>query len=364
MKNDLNPEIEQTMSMLNNVLNKVVNETIKLQSRTLHEIHAKEENLRIIRNNVMGRTVLNIFEQISNFVGMVFGRLPQEVIGAAVKILEDNLPTTNLPRTNRHEVPTSIQHLLHKNNLRKIEAVEMELTKLNNSLQDYNVTNENVVEFLANVVTMRSQGSSDMYKVIALIKECIESLQWWWQNVFDNSNAENKDSILHSTQIGQNALILIKSSFSTYQQILNDTDQIDQVVRAINADHETLEVLKAFEDEIYSELRPMVDGMHKYLMNVEENLVGKSSVDLDVANWKVEKKLRNVQKKLIAELAGFEVESNINDCTLRINEAFKLLIDIYERIQNYQTDSNLVFTRQTRNMWIFTIQKQKRYLVN
>lgn len=362
IENDVGPEIEQVIPMLNTELKKAVLETIALQSRTIHEIQKKEEILRIIRRNVRTRRILFAIEVISKVVEIIpvigpiqkvvarfkIGRVPRfiaGVVGAGAGIIRKNLVD---PKITKHEVPVGIQRLrnkMHQNDRKRIKATEMELNKLYISLRNYNVTNleltEHLNEFLAYVYEMKTEKNLENYKVTDSIEECIRFLSRW-QNVFAVSNADNKVFIVRSIQRAQYALTLIAASFPTYQQVSSNDDHIVEVVKAIEKDRESLEALRRFEDEIYSEIMLMVDEMYEYLMNVEENLVNKSSVALDVMNWKVKRTLRNVQRKLMDELTQFEVQSNVNECMIRINVAIKVMVDIYDRIQSYQKDSKLI----------------------
>ncbi|XP_037039435.1 uncharacterized protein LOC119076658 [Bradysia coprophila] len=344
IENDINPEIRRTIPILNDELKKAVDETIALRTKTRNEIDSKEEQLRVMRSNVKARHILSIFELIGELTGVICDSLSNKITGVILKFSAQMLKTyLDDPKiTEIHDMPESVEHLrnrMHKNEREKIMVTENELNKLKKSLD--NVTNhftDNLNQFITEANAINLSGSAVLTEVNNFIKNCIEFLRGW----HDVATKERNVTIQRPVQRAQYALTVIATSFPTYEQIWSDDDEIGEVVQALNEDSETLEVLKKLEEGIYSELMPLVDEMYEYAVNVEKNLVNKSSVSLDITHWNVKQTIRNVQKKLIDELSQFDIESNINGCMTRLNEAMELLIDIYHRIQNYEEESKFV----------------------
>lgn len=349
IENDINPEIRRTISLLNDELQKAVDDTIELRSRILYEINAKEEQLRILRRNVNARNILSIFELIGGITEVICESIPSKIFGGMMKFVSQISKTDFVvdPKiSNKHDVPQSIQRLrntMHTMGQEKIESTENELQILKKSLQENNVTNHTFTDHLdkfifnANSIKM-SSSSLVMHDVNGFLKICIKFLRGW-QDAFES---ERKASIQRPIQRALYALTVVATSFPTYKRIYSDDDKITEVIQALNQDSETLEVLRKFEEGIYSDLMLMVDEMYEYVTNVGENLFKKSSVALDVTSWNVQRTIRNVQNKLIDKISQFDIESNTNECMIRINKAMELLIDIYDRIQSYERESKLI----------------------
>ncbi|KAG4066107.1 hypothetical protein HA402_010309 [Bradysia odoriphaga] len=347
IEDDISPEIRRTIPMLNDELKKAVDETVALRTRARYEMNSKEEQLRIMRSNVKTRHILSIFELIGELTGVICDSLVNKFTGVILKFSAQMLKTDFVvdPKINeKHGLPESIERLRNrmlKNEREKIIVTENELNKLKKSLQDFNIMNhftDNLNLFITQANAINLSDSIVLTEVNNFIKNCIEFLSGW----LDVATKERTVTIQRPIQRAQHAVTVIATSFPTYERIWSDDDEIGEVVQALNEDSETLEVLKKFEEGIYSELMPLVDEMYEYAVNVEQNLVDKSSVALDITRWNVKRTIRNVQMKLIDELSQFEIDSNINGCMVRLNEAMELLIDIYDRIQNYEEESKFV----------------------
>lgn len=348
---DIQPEIEQLFSMLDVEMQKVVEETIALEEKTIKEIQRKEEIAKIIRRNSMIRLVTGVLGMVGTAVSFLgpAGAFAAAAIGTGSGVINALLVD---PEMNTLEMPPAVKNAqnglsekLEKNNREKFNAIEMEMHKMYKSLSRVTATNyilEQLRSLMSKAESIKSNHPIIHDDIELLFREFSELVQAHQKFLMLRSESDTKADYDHILKIASNALAVIDSSVRVYQQFAADDKKLDAVGKAINADRNTLVALKAFEKQIYDELIPMIDVLHNHLDAVEKNLGGKSSVALDVQQWKVHDTLRSVQNKLIDSVKGFQNEYGIEDCFVKIDEAINLIIRIYDRMQNYQEQSKLV----------------------
>lgn len=351
IETDITPQIEQKFVTLNIELHKTVDEINGLQLDTVQEIENKKENLRIIRRNILTRQILSIIEKASTFIGKIcvpiIGKIAAGVVYVGSSRIRENIID---PKIHITELPSGIQNFQNKikrNDQDRIEAIEMELNKLAITFQNINVTNQEFTDSLNALISKVDkinliQSPIEYFKTIqsiqsALYKESIEFLNKWQQIFTNSSNVQMVPSIKRAKL----ALTLIGASVSVYHKY-SDNDQIGQVEQAITNDYETLQTLNLFEQEILADFIPIVEELHIHLNDIENSLPNKSAVALDVLGSKIKMTLYSVQTKLNNELSQLDTAQGVNDCLVYINEAIALMIDLYNRIQNYYEDSERI----------------------
>lgn len=346
IENYIQPEIETVFVALNMDMQKLVDETIAWQRRTLNDIQWKEEKAILIRRNIMNQRIISMVKFVTNifsFVGSIF----EETFTSAFNSIDidTNVIDSNKEQNEIKSLPLSIQRLrneMQKNDYEIVVALESETMKLMNSLEIMHFTNNRLSDWLShltsNISVTKLRKSSQSHAISQLINEQIAFLNnWHSQNVPD----EIPEQVGYLVQRTANALNVIASSVSSYQKFGNDDQSIDEIAKATNDDRETLTAFLRFENDIYSELIPMVDALQEEIDNIERNIANKSSVALNMVRWKFLNIFHKVRKKLGDAVSRFDVTSSIKESLVRIGEAINLIINIFDRIQQYQDDSKL-----------------------
>lgn len=142
-------------------------------------------------------------------------------------------------------------------------------------------------------------------------------------------------SMVEKFQATGNALL----GFST--SIMRDHNNIAEVTRAIKDLEETIKKLENFEKRIYEKLIPMLDKMGKDLIETAKNLNSKSSVFLDVTSWQVQKTLKETGLEIQKFTRGYEIEESVSKLVENLQEVLKVLVKVYDRIQDYQEQQKL-----------------------
>lgn len=99
--------------------------------------------------------------------------------------------------------------------------------------------------------------------------------------------------------------------------------------------------LQAYEEEVYSKLRPMIGQMIASIEEIEEGLPGKSGAVLAIKQWSIQSILRDT-KLLLAKLTkGYDAQADLLLTFQKLDEAFTTLINVYDRIDNYTDQEKL-----------------------
>ena len=121
-----------------------------------------------------------------------------------------------------------------------------------------------------------------------------------------------------------------------YNQYKNDKGQLAAINNAIQQTENTILKLRQYEDEVYDTIVPMLKDMQSDLKKISESIKNKTHVQLDISKWKTQTRLRDMKLEMHQLTEGFKVESNIARLIEKQEETMNTLINIYDRIDNYQ----------------------------
>ncbi|PRD23846.1 UNVERIFIED_CONTAM: hypothetical protein NCL1_45309 [Trichonephila clavipes] len=124
-------------------------------------------------------------------------------------------------------------------------------------------------------------------------------------------------------------------------ELKNDQIKIDEINEIIQQAGNKFLRLKDYENKIYSFITPILQSMENNIRNIAENLHGRSHGSLDVTKWKVQTTLKDIKLQMQQLTQGFQAKDNLARCIEKLEEIIITIINIYDRIQNYQEQQNL-----------------------
>ena len=135
----------------------------------------------------------------------------------------------------------------------------------------------------------------------------------------------------------------VETGLDLFKRYKDDNDKLKEIDHAIEEEQEKIRKLRQFEDEIYDIIKPMLGegGLADELDDVAKQLKGKSQVSLDIAKFNIIGKLKDIKLTLQQVTEGFDVQADMTRCIEKQEEAMTTLINIYDRIQNYQSQKQL-----------------------
>lgn len=133
-----------------------------------------------------------------------------------------------------------------------------------------------------------------------------------------------------------NAGVNIYNTFKAHESAINEIDQ------AIQANQETIKKLNEFEETINSYSQQTIANMKEDIKSLENSLSNKSHMALDVSKWEIQTQLKDIKYQLDQMTAGFNTQSAFIHIFEKISDAITTLIGIYDRIETYNEQTQLV----------------------
>lgn len=117
--------------------------------------------------------------------------------------------------------------------------------------------------------------------------------------------------------------------------------KLDAITNAIEEKKNEFHQLKQYEERIYDVIIPTLQNMRNALMDIANTSGNKSSVTLDIIEWQVQGVVRDTKLQMQELTQGFKVKDNLARCIEKLEEAMTVMLNVYDRIQDYQKEQNL-----------------------
>jgi len=127
--------------------------------------------------------------------------------------------------------------------------------------------------------------------------------------------------------------------YNTYKEHEAAIDEIDE---AISKNQETVEKFNKFEGKVNTFSQGTVVNMKVSVTSLEKSLSTKSHIALDVSKWQMQTNLKDIKHELDKMTAGFAAQSEFIHVFEKVSDVIATLVVIYDRIQNYQEQAQLV----------------------
>ncbi|CAG8823855.1 21409_t:CDS:2, partial [Gigaspora margarita] len=128
----------------------------------------------------------------------------------------------------------------------------------------------------------------------------------------------------------------------TNQETKEMLEILDILNNAVKQTEDDIKKLKSYEENIYSQIIPMIEKMQNDMNNLGNQIDKKSHVFLDLSKWQVRSSLNEVKIILRQISKGFpEIRDYLTSYMDKLNEGMTTIINIYDRIQSYYDQSRL-----------------------
>ncbi|KAF8789764.1 hypothetical protein HNY73_007677 [Argiope bruennichi] len=348
----ITPEMETISKAMDSKIDLLIDETIELQRKVEKDKEALIKKKQELERAMALRglfSCLSIFGQVLSFFGPV-GAVVGTVIGATSSVAE-SLVLDNQQQDlqiapdivpNLKILGNQIKSIREKkvNYLSKLlEEITQEIGKNPKKLGDMsekiadlkirlNKVKENKYDF-KEVKTLESELKQEIKNKEGQLK--IEGV------VPDDKTKGALKVVERMTQAVQLGSLLV----DIYNKHKNDQEKVDTITDAIQKTDEKIKKLKEYEEQIYEVISPTLHSMENNLQDVASKLEAKSQASLEVTKWKVQSALRDMKLQMQQLTEGFQVKDSLARCIEKLEEVMTTLINVYDRIQNYQDQQNL-----------------------
>lgn len=352
---EIQPEINNILGGFDTALDSLVDETIALENATEEHIHELEEARKKLQENMGLHLLTGIFKGIGQFMGFLgpLGEAAGAAIGTASSIGDQFIVDPNTPGSH-FTLPPGVRDALDKAGKAvketakaKMDALDEEIKKFEDFINQpegsviRDITKTAIDDVKAALDEERKKDDPDKEKIDELNKKMVDLLK----DEKENLKGDNEEFVKKADKYltgAKNALDVINTSVNIYNQYKADQAKIDEISKNIEQAKEQLLQLQAFEAQIYQMMWPMINAMKGDILNLENDLEGRSLVSLDVQKWKTQSMLRDMKNILVSMTAGFEAGTELQHVVDKLNDAITTLIGIYDRIQEYQEQKRMI----------------------
>lgn len=320
---DLQPKIESFCS-------KLINETQTWIDKITDE--GGEQYAKIVARNAIIQSYIDKFAITDGNVDKILA--PLELIIAIAEqsvALIGNTSLTNI--TTKEDIKKGVEKFhdkLKKNDLEKLKAMAIELTKLDSLAKEHNISSTLLFKIQKLIYVVNETQKNDTF-VHKDVTNSLDDFGDLMNDIIIFANNSLPESITALFQKIAETVNVIESSSSLYKLVAKRNETLDAVGKAVSQDKKSLETLREFEDQVYINFLQMLETLYSNITNTKRFLKS-----LNVQQFKVHEILRSLQRNLHGVVAGYKNEDGLNKLLSNIYESINLIIDIYDRIQIYE----------------------------
>lgn len=356
---DVSPEFDLIYKKLDKVIEGLVEETITKQNDTLKTLSQQEKNKKELQKNMQHRLLVGVLKGIGQCVSFLgpIGKGAGTAIDTATNIGGQFIVDPDTPQKN-FVLPSGVKDTLEKageifqaRKDKKIKALDDELAEIKKQMEkdtevstviggDTKKALENIKEALD-----KAKSKDGDEELVDTLNERYTKLMKERQKELEGKKEKpmkGHDRAVKVMKHAANLAEIASTGLDIYNQFKEDEEKIEKVAQSIRETREELHQYKQYELKIYKTLMPMILQASDQFKDVEKNLGGKSHVALDIQSWRVQSTLSDLKHDLVKFTKGFQAEEDVQRCVEKLTEAMDTLIDIYDRIQNYEEQEKLV----------------------
>ncbi|MEW9824903.1 MAG: hypothetical protein AB2992_07200 (plasmid) [Candidatus Symbiodolus clandestinus] len=348
--NQVTPEIDNINTQVEHKIDSLISETIALQKQARKEKEQLVQKKRELEKALIASWIfsgLKIFGQVVGCFGKL-GAAVGSVIGSASQVAEslslagqDSGTTLQLPNGVVQSIQSTIVVLKNQKFTRFKKLLENISTEVNKHPEKLSDTSAKVKKLITSC--QAAQNNSDVNKIKELEKELKQELTRK-ASALKNQKGRADKKIASATAVitkFNQAIQFGAVGFDIYSKYGNDKQKVETIDEAIKQAEGKIQQLEKYETTIYETITPMLKNMGDDLNNVASQLNNKSQVFLDVTQWQVQSFLKDIKLQMRQFTKGFTIEDNLARCIEKLEETVTTLINIYDRIQNYQEQQQL-----------------------
>jgi len=155
----------------------------------------------------------------------------------------------------------------------------------------------------------------------------------------DEKKYEKSKKLLETTEKVVN---ILSAGVAVYDVYTKHEGEIDEIDKAITINRLTISKYNEFENKVEQFSEGKSVAITKLVDSLNEGIKTKSHIALDVGKWKMQVSLKNIKHELDKMTAGFQAQSDFIHVFEKVSDAIATLVDICDRIQNYQEQAQMV----------------------
>lgn len=140
----------------------------------------------------------------------------------------------------------------------------------------------------------------------------------------------------------EKVLNVASAGIEIYNVCKDNDSAMEEIDNVIRKNQESIEKLKKFADKINTFSQETIKKMKGDIENLQNSLRNQSHIALDVSKWEIQTSLKDIKHELDKMTSGFQSQSDFIHVFEKMSDAIATLVGIYDRIQNYQEQAQMV----------------------
>lgn len=351
---DILPAIGDITKELDGNLDALVNETVNKRKRAAKETidyYYQQQKLSDQMATKMIYRVLGVVGQVGSCLGP-YGQAASSIIDGATQIgegfLEDSAVKTvpTIPDGAKKALD-GFSESMTKIRQNRIDALNDEIKQIQKKVAEHPDTLDDTKTAIDNLQkaldSVKSGDDPDMGLVGDIESELdklIDNKKTLLEKESEKLSEDGKKALKAIQRISDGIKVLQRAA-DVYVKFKADQDKLKEVRASFEVSKSNLETLVAFEKNIYLKMWPMIRDMLKTIADIQRGAAGRSLAANVVKKWKIQSTLSETKSTMQSLTKGFENQEKIMQTFKKLDEAYTTLINIYDRIENYQDQAKL-----------------------
>ncbi|RIB19600.1 hypothetical protein C2G38_1254418 [Gigaspora rosea] len=336
IKNQIKPEMDTINKEIDEKIQLLINETEEIIENTNKNKLTLEKKCEELKKQLILKQTLGILKIVSQAMSIAGG--PVGVVGDIIKG-GTNIAETFISKNNNNrpkfEISSDIKNTL--NQVEDIKIVEQQLQKLSDECSKFPDKLSFVKTSLLNVKEALSNKNS--VKILKSIKNELVTAQKGLEELKNEDQEKELYEVVHNLN---DRIETIEMAFELYYEYQQDKEELDEINNSIKQAKDDIEKLKQYKENIITNtILPMINKMQDDMNKIESVINAKSHAFLDLTKWKVQNSFKKIKHEIQKLTDGFEAQKDITRYIKKLNEGMNTLINIYDRIQDYNDQAKL-----------------------
>lgn len=280
-----------------------------------------------LRDQMRARQVSGVFDAFAS-IASCFGKIG-EYIGKGISELPSLVGPSRRPNMEQPAVPSGI--FTSANNAKSLitKYVKRKTEAFRDIIEEIEIET-NFKHLVPQLTELKSRPIDNF--------DALDSLQTELDAILNALHSDRKKRSTSKKNKFKNikkAFKLARASADIYLKYRNNVEDLENISDAIANADKTINSINEYEKYMgtFSDtLHRMVDDLSSYRL---------ADSHLDLSRWEVQKNIR-IMKRFVAESTrGFSVENDLVDLTEELQETLNALVDVYDRIEEYQKEKRI-----------------------
>lgn len=347
IETEILPEIDRIFDEIDKQIYNLLSENAKKQEDQKSAIEAKIEERRELRSKLAFRAfmlpirIMASLLPLAGPVGAVAGTMTDGMASLANSLYLDDTAGSagsSLVSTSKKSIEKIGEEYKKRGELLKAQLNEIDV--ITNKHLEEMPDNKYVKELDAKIKEtknkLKDQKSSGSGLLAQSYRKDLEEFLADKKKILKQKEPKTTKDLAKTKQFIETVghiVSIAEISVDQFNRIKNDKQKLEDLADTIKAMEKDLEVLKKHEEMVHVQMVCSVSGLKNTITSLKSN--GKSILEMDLSNWKIQSALRDMKLLFHKMSEGFTVTADLLLPIEKLELGMTFMADIYDRIDSY-----------------------------